>query len=426
MGGRDVFLTDVVLSRMQRALQAATGGASEPSIPVVRLILRGACLALLLGALPSAASAAPVLVFDHGRVTREQDPFAPADVGPVPTRAPTQARSAQGSNAKVVLRHLLQSGQIDQGTYDTRTTDYDDAVFIRAQLAGTPRRELGAAISALNGFAAHGQLTASRVRILWTQLNRNTEWWGLSDRVPGAGERVRFRGSRVLWQYVPGQGLQFHPLANWGRAEALIKGGFAANAQEFIAELLPLGADRGGALSWEYYFGFGGGRPPWTSGLSQGTALIVLAASSRQFGDPASLDAARRALRLYQLPTPVGVRVRRPRGAYYAEYSFSPGVRIINGWIQALNGLWDMQGLDPRAGVLFQAGDRSARRELPYFDTGRWSRYDNSGALSPLNYHVLLRDFLQQLCQRSHIGIYCSKAARFSRYLRRGAPRGVG
>lgn len=423
-----MFLTDVVLSRMQRALQAATGRASEPSIPVVRLILRGACAFLLLALLPSAAAATPVLVFDHGRVTREQDPFEPADVGPVPTRAaaPAPARAAQGASAKIVLRHLLERGQIDQSTYDNRTKDYDDAVFIRGQLSGTPRRELSAIIAQLNGFASHGQLTASRVKVLWLQLNRNTEWWGLSDRVPGAGERVRFTGSRVLWQYVPGQGLQFHPLANWGRAEALIQGGFAANAQEFIAELLPLAADRGGAIAWEYYFSFGGGRPPWTSGLSQGTALIVLAASSRQFGDPASLDAARRALRLYQLPTPTGVRVRRPHGVYYAEYSFSPGVRIINGWIQALNGLWDMQGLDPRAGVLFGAGDREARRELPYYDTGRWSRYDNSGALSPLNYHVLLRDFLRGLCRRSHIGIYCSKAARFSRELSRGAPRGVG
>jgi D-glucuronyl C5-epimerase C-terminus len=422
-----VFLTEVVLARMQRGLQAATGRASEPSIPMVRLILRGACFALLLVAFPASAAATPVLVFDHGRVTRENDPFEPADVGPLPPRsAAPAARAAQTASAKVVLRHLLDRGQIDKGTYDTHTKDYDDAVFIRAQLGGTPRRELGAVISQLNGFASHGQLTASRVPILFLQLNRNTEWWGLSDRIPGAGERVRFRGSRILWQYVPGQGLQFHPLANWGRAEALIKGGFAPNAQEFIAELLPLAADRGGASAWEYYFSFGGGRPPWTSGLSQGTALIVLAASARQFGDPASLDAARRALRLYQLRTPTGVRVPRPGGAYYAEYSFSPGVRIINGWIQALNGLWDMQGLDPRAAVLFRAGDRAARRALPYYDTGRWSRYDNSGVLSPLNYHVLLRDFLQQLCQRSHIGIYCSKAARFSRYLRRGPPRGVG
>jgi hypothetical protein len=392
------------------------------------LVLRAACLTLLLLAgLTASAAAAPVLVFDHGRVTREQDPFLPAQAGPVLTRPPAPtARLASTQSVRIVLRHLLQRGQIDQSSYDDLSKDYDDALFIRAQLSGTPRRELTSIINTLNSFAARGLLTTSRLSVLWLQLNRNTEWWGLSARVPDAGERIVFRGSRVIWQYFPGQGLQFHPLANWGRAEALIRYGYASQAQEFIGELLPLGANRGGALVWEYYFRFGGGTPPWTSGLSQGTALITLAASARLMGDPNSLDAARRALTLYQLRTPTGVRVRRPAGAYYAEYSFAPRLRIINGFIQALNGLWDMRGLDPRADQLFASGDSEARRELPYYDTGRWSRYDNTGALSPLNYHVLLRDFLRGLCQRSHIAIYCSKAAKFTRYLRRGPPRGVG
>jgi hypothetical protein len=383
-------------------------------------------LALLVPAAPAAA--APVLVFDHGRVTREEDPFAPP-VSPAELRARPPARvAASGDVAPVrnALGSLLRRGLISQSDFDERSKDYDDALFIRNQLAGTPRRELTAVLSALNSFASRGVLDPSRLPVLWLQLNRNVEWWGLNGRVPAAGERVRFSGSRILWQYFPGQGLQFHPLANWGRAEALIQDGFVPNAQEFLAELLPLAAQRGGALAWEYYFYFGGGRPPWTSGLSQGTALITLAASARKVGDPVSLDALRRALRLYELPTPTGVRVRTRLGNFYAEYSFAPRLRIINGFIQALNGLWDVQGLDPRAAFLFRAGDREARRELPYYDTGRWSRYDNTGALSPLNYHVLLRDFLRDLCSRSRIGIYCSKAAKFTRYLARGAPRGVG
>ena len=393
----------------------------------MRLILRAACLALLALAPAASAAAAPVLVFDHGHVTREQDPFVPPQTGPIPPAPPAPAIArASLSRVRIVLSHMLQRHDIGQSEYDQRVKDYDDALFIRGQLAGTPRRELSAVLGSLESFAAHGQLTPSRLNVLWLQLNRNVEWWGFGGRVPAAGERIRFSGSRILWQYFPGQGLQFHPLANWGRAEALISYGLVPNAREMIGELLPLGAQRGGALAWEYYFFFGGGRPPWTSGLSQGTALITLAAFVRKVGDPISLDAARRALRLYQLPTPTGVRVGTPRGAAYAEYSFAPGLRIINGFIQALNGLWDMRGLDPRAAVLFRAGDREARHELPYYDTGRWSRYDNTGALSPLNYHVLLRDFLRGLCNRSHIGIYCAKAARFTAYLRRGAPRGVG
>jgi hypothetical protein len=72
---------------------------------------------------------------------------------------------------------------------------------------------------------------------------------------------------------------------------------------------------------------------------------------------------------------------------------------------------------------LFAAGDREARFELPKYDTGRWSRYDNTrGSISPLNYHVLLRDFLRDLCQRTRTSLYCAKARRFTAYLRKGPP----
>src|SRR5207248_2180278 len=193
-------LTYVVAGGMQPALQRTSGAASEPTTPVVRLILRAAGLALLFAGFAAPAAAAPVLVFDHGRVTREQDPFLPAQAGPVSTRPPARAAAFRTQNVRVVLQHMLQRGQIDQSGYDDLSKDYDDALFIRGQLAGTPRRELTAVISDLNGFASHGQLTPSRLAVLWLQLNRNTEWWGLAARVPRAGERIAFRGSRVIWQ----------------------------------------------------------------------------------------------------------------------------------------------------------------------------------------------------------------------------------
>ena len=109
------------------------------------------------------------------------------------------------------------------------------------------------------------------------------------------------------------------------------------------------------------------------------------------------------------------------KGAYYAEYSYAPRLRIINGFVQALNGLWDTWHKlgDARAAALFGAGDSQARFSLPYYDTGGWSRYSNQGSISNLNYHVLLRDFLADLCRRSRIPAYCAKAAKFTYYLRR-------
>jgi hypothetical protein len=83
--------------------------------------------------------------------------------------------------------------------------------------------------------------------------------------------------------------------------------------------------------------------------------------------------------------------------------------------------LWDAWHVlgDEHAAQLFRAGDAEAQGSLPYFDTGRWSRYSNQGATSSLHYHLLLRDFLAGLCQRSRIAAYCTKAARFSYYVRR-------
>ena len=145
--------------------------------------------------------------------------------------------------------------------------------------------------------------------------------------------------------------------------------------------------------------------------------------SYQRLNAAAYLDAAKRGLRIYTLSTPVGVRVKTKRGNHYAEYSFAPRTRIINGFIQALNGLWDVRPYSSLARSLYRAGDREARLELPKYDTGRWSRYDNSkGSISPLNYHVLLRDFLRDLCRRTGTRLYCSKASRFTGYLRRGPP----
>ena len=411
----------MILLRLQERLQAASPATAERSIHAVRLI-RLAVLAVCLLVPASAASASNVLVLERdGHVIRERDPFVPP-AGPVPAR-PAAVRAAATGSVRAALDRLLASGEIDQVEHDKRVKSYDDALFIRNQLTGTRRRELNGVISLLAGMAGRGELTASRLEVLFTQLDRNVEWWGFSDRLPGSGERVRFSPSRVLYQYFPGQGLEFHPLANWGRLSALIHDGYLPNAREFLAELLPMGSERGGALTWEYFFYFGGGGPPWTSGLSQGTALVGLAESYKRLGDAAYLTAAKRGLRIYTIPTPVGVRVKTRRGAHYAEYSFAPGTRIINGFIQALNGLWDVRPYSGLARSLFRAGDREARFELPKYDTGRWSRYDNTrGSISPLNYHVLLRDFLRDLCRRTGTSLYCAKAARFTAYLRKGPP----
>jgi hypothetical protein len=152
-------------------------------------------------------------------------------------------------------------------------------------------------------------------------------------------------------------------------------------------------------------FQFDGGRPPWTSGLSQGTALQVMSRAWSRFKEPAFLTAAQQALGIYRQATPQGVRVSTPAGAEYAEYTYAPSDRILNGFIQAVVGLYDYTSItkDPLGLKLFEEGDAEARAEVPHYDTGYWSDYDQFGE-SDLNYHELLTEFLQHLCERTRKG----------------------
>jgi hypothetical protein len=152
-------------------------------------------------------------------------------------------------------------------------------------------------------------------------------------------------------------------------------------------------------------FQFDGGLPPWTSGLSQGTALQVLARDWSRFKEPAVLSAAQEALGIFKTPPPNGVRVASSLGAHYLEYTYAPTDRILNGELQALVGLYDYTSItkDPVGLQLFEAGDAEERARTPLYDTGAWSMYDQFGE-SDLNYHELLTEFLQHLCERTRRG----------------------
>ncbi len=76
---------------------------------------------------------------------------------------------------------------------------------------------------------------------------------------------------------------------------------------------------------------------------------------------------------------------------------------MLNGFVQALNGLHDFATLanDAEGRALFAEGEAKLRAELPRLSTparGRCTR--KPGAESDLGYHMLLRDFLHGLCDR--------------------------
>jgi D-glucuronyl C5-epimerase C-terminus len=321
--------------------------------------------------------------------------------------APPRARAARAHGLTVLagLIRLRLSGAITSALYNQYESDYVAAVNAVKRLHGTRHNELDAVLANVEAIAAQGGFTRSRLPVLFMTLARNREWWTTGPLL-AADQRVSFPDSKLVWQYYPGQGIEIQWLGTFGEANGYYLSGHQdAALRELLEEAIPLATARAGGIAWEYLFRFDGGAPPWTSGLSQGTALQVLARAYIRFHDPLYLDSAERALGIFEKAPPAGVRLATNAGAWYVQYTFAPHDLILNGFIQALVGLYDYTELtrDPRGASLFEAGDAEARVEVPHYDTGAWSRYDQSSE-SSLSYHELLTEFLVHLCERTEDG----------------------
>ncbi len=382
----------------------------------------GLALALSALVLAPTASASPVLTLRHdGSAFQRDDPYLPAaaDLPPAPRNhaaravphASSRVAAARGPSARAAraakrtlrgeLARMLAAGAIDQVTFDARAATYADARRLLRKLHGTRRSALGAVITNLDQVAARGDLTVSRLPELFETLARNRQWWA-NGPLLRYGQRVSFRGSPLVWQYYTGEGLQIQWLGTFGKANALwsVKT-HDAELRTLLDAALALAAQRAGGIAWEYLFDFDGGRPPWASGLAQGTGIQALSRAAVRLDEPHYFEAARSALGIFRTAPPSGVRVPTAHGAHYLIYSFAPRMRVLNAFTQALNGLHDFAAManDAEGRALFAAGESELRVALPAYDTGAWSRYSLHEE-ADLSYHKLARDFLVSLCTR--------------------------
>jgi hypothetical protein len=340
---------------------------------------------------------------------------------------PAGAGAAHRVTVTAALQRLLKSGGIDEAAYRQYQGAYSAAKSSLRRLSGTRRVELGAVMGNVEAMASANLLTPSRLPVAFLTLERNRQWW-TTERLLGADQRVSFTGSKLVWEYYPGQGVEIQWLATFGKANGYFFNKETTALEELLNEAIPLATQRAGGIAWEYMFQFDGGLPPWTSGLSQGTALQVLARAWSKTHEQQYLTAAQEALGIFKSGPSTGVRVPTSAGAHYLEYTYAPSERILNGFIQSLVGLYEYAKLtgDPLGQQLFEAGDAEARAEVPRYDTGAWSKYDQSSE-SDLNYHELLAEFLEHLCEKTGKGppltpttgqipgddIYCTTAKSF-------------
>jgi hypothetical protein len=262
--------------------------------------------------------------------------------------------------------------------------------------------------------------------VAFLQLERNRQYWPRLP-YPASGNDVSFRGSEILFRYFPGEGLQLHPLSTFKKANHLH--GFCerkeptcdeAALRRILDEMTALAVKRGpDFIAWEYLFYFGGGTPPWMSGMAQATGIQALGRAAQLLHEPKYAATARRALAAFDTGPPTGVRTTGPRGGvHYLQYSFAPRLFIFNAFLQSLIGLYDFDRVvgDDRARRLFDDAEPEARAEIPYSDVGDWSLYNYAGHESSRDYHELLREFLASMCTRRLGPTYCQYARKYRGY----------
>jgi hypothetical protein len=328
-------------------------------------------------------------------------------LGATSASAATKAKRKKPAKPKYTvegeLRKLRSSNAISAADLSAWRALYRD-VAARAKKApkGTARTELLGVLQNTETIAARRDLTASIAPSVFLTLQVNRDWWA-SKPAPPDRSRPVVDGSPLVWQYYKGEGLQIQWLATFGLANALSTTSTPAKLEQLRAiedEALRLASDRAGGPAWQYLFDFGGGAPPWGSGMAQATAMQSLVRTSAKLGDPKYRETALKAVELLRHSAPEGARSKQKAGDHLLLYTFA-NTRVLNAFSQTVSALHEVGAAtqDGKVNALYVRAERQLRAELPSYDLGNWARYDIGGAKETPSYHLLSRDNMRSLCR---------------------------
>jgi hypothetical protein len=398
----------------------------------VKRIALAAAVLTAVAAAPAHAGTVIEVNGDHAH--RVYDPAVPtrAEIalsGPARAGASVSAHTSSKRGRRAVYRALrreLRRKHIRKSQFRRWRATYVRSVRTLRRLRGARATQLRYVLTSVESLALRKLLIPSRMPAAFLQLERNRQYWPRMP-YPAVGDQVSFRGSELLYQYFAGEGLQLHPLSIFKKANHLH--GFCerreptcdeAALRRILDEMTALAVKRSRRfIAWEYLFYFGGGTPPWMSGMAQATGIQALGRAARLLHEPKYDATARRALGAFTTAPPTGVRTTGPRGGVaYLQYSFAPRLYIFNAFLQTLIGLYDFSNLadNARARRLYARAIDEGRAEVPYSDVGDWSLYNYAGHESSRDYHELLREFLQSLCTRRQGPVFCEYAKKYRGY----------
>ena len=121
--------------------------------------------------------------------------------------------------------------------------------------------------------------------------------------------------------------------------------------------------------------------PGWRSAMGSGQAISLFCRVYSYTKQSKYLEAAVRALRLFNTPVSENGFVSTVMGnlKMFEEYPSEPSLHVLNGFIFSLIGLYDLSRVEQDSKVakgLFDVGIKTLLRILPMYDNGRGTFYD--------------------------------------------------
>jgi len=193
-------------------------------------------------------------------------------------------------------------------------------------------------------------------------------------------------------------GLQYNPIAiaQWGLGNynAFFRGREECKKKLLLASdwlCSRLEQNSSGVWVWNHHFDWEYRtrlQAPWYSGLAQGQGISLLVRAWQETNEAAYLDIAERAFHSFCKSTSEGgVSFTDEAGdVWFEEYIVTPPTHILNGFIWAAWGVYDyfLATRDTTAEQLFLKAAETLRKNLPRYDLGFWSLYEQSGTRLPM------------------------------------------
>jgi len=229
-------------------------------------------------------------------------------------------------------------------------------------------------------------ISPGRIGGYYNDFTRKADWRGISDD-NGIPLNVLSNGKRVYFPITIAQ----MALANY---DLWLDKGESKNKDLFLklATWLKTNMDENGGLinPWMYLRSSAVSN---YSGLAQGEAISVMIRAYELTKSEPFLDSCKKAYNLMLKPVEDGgCSVYSDGKIYIEEYPEIPRSTVLNGWIFASFGVYDLLIATGDAGIqeVYSSVLKSIEQSLYQYDSGSWSYYDLHGTIASPFYHSLL------------------------------------